>query len=209
MASLPCPQPAASLPLAIDSVFSAVCFNLFFVFRLKDGLPRYIESRPVIPDIHDFLPLELFPNCAINSCCDPNAISDRRFSPLISGLHAEKCQTHRPIALIRILVMEWNRDAWRIFGRCVNPFSDLCARSCTINVIQLLAKEMIEHRLELRLSANLETTEKNRTALANLFLDRLAVFVNPHNETYPTDHGLSKDGDCLIGGKVTKADSVF
>src|SRR5438876_1863423 len=209
VANLPCPQPIASLPFAIDSVLLAVCVDLFFVVRLKDGLPRYIESRPVIPHIHDFLLLELFSNCAINSRCDSNCISDRRFSPFISGLHAEECQTHGPIALIRILVMEWNADAWWIFCCCVNSLSDLCARSCTINVIQLLAKEMIKHRLELRLSSNLETAEKNRTTLADLLLDRLAVLINPFDETDPTNRGLSKEGNCLIGDKVSKADSIL
>src|SRR5690242_3057962 len=86
VASLSRPQPAAALPFAIDSVLLAVYFNLFFVFRLKDGLPRYIETRPVISDIHDFLPLELFLDCVVNSRCYPDRIGDRRFPPLISGL---------------------------------------------------------------------------------------------------------------------------
>jgi hypothetical protein len=108
VADLLCPQTIFSFPLTSDFVLLTVCFDLFLILRLKNYLPRYVESRTVIPDIHDFLLAEIILYSPINSCCDSDCISNRCFSSLVGGLHAEECQIHRPIALIRILSVVWN-----------------------------------------------------------------------------------------------------
>ena len=192
VADLLCPQRIFSFPFTSDFVLLTVCFDLFLIFRLKDCLPRYVESGTIIPDIHDFLLAELILDSPINCCCDSDCISNRCFSSLVSGLHAEECQIHRPIALIRILIVEWNDLVRWIICCRVHTFPDLCPHSCSIHVIQFLVKEVVDHQLEPSLSINIETAKENRTVVHDALLDYLAVLMTPINEADSIRCGLSQ-----------------
>src|SRR5215471_615489 len=209
VADLLCPQRIFSFPLTSDFVLLTVCLDPFLILRLKNYLPRNVESGTIIPDIHDFLLAELILDSLINSCCDSNCISNRCFSSLVSGLHAEECQIHRPIALIRILIVVRNAfGGWIICCR-VHTFRDLCTHSCSINVIQFLVKKAVDHGLEPSLSVDIETAEKNRTVLHYALLDSLAVLMTPINEADSVPCGLNEHGECAIGIQGCKRDVVI
>src|SRR4029077_4790235 len=152
---------------------------------------------------------ELIHDPPINSCCDSDCISNRCFSSLVGGLHAEECQIHQPIALIRILIVEWNAFVGWIIRCRVHAFPDLCAHSCSIHVIQFLVKKVVNHGLEPSLSVNIETAKKNRTVLHDALLDSLAAFMTPITEADSIRCGLSEQGECPTWIQGCKADVVI
>jgi len=91
--------------------------------------------------------------------------------------------------------MEWNTDSRRIFRGRVNSLPYLGARRGSINVVQLLAKQMIEDRFELGLSMYFESTKENRSHLADFPLHRLGMLANPFHQTNASDCGSNIEGD--------------
>jgi hypothetical protein len=83
-------------PLKLDRGFPAVLFDYFFVTRVEETLPAYVETLDVISDVHQLLRGESLPDSGVERLIDFPAIDKRRFSTLLSGLETQEPDFHGP-----------------------------------------------------------------------------------------------------------------
>ena len=111
---------AAMCPFATHASLFAFRFHRSFVFSVEKTLPRHVNARGEIANIHQAFFLELVAHLGIQLLIYRAQIHDRSATTLARCLHAKKVDLCRPAVQVRTLCVIQDRFVIGIGRGCVN-----------------------------------------------------------------------------------------
>src|SRR5438105_12565035 len=85
-----------TVPFADHALLGTHALHLGSILRLEEVLPRDVESRSEVADVHQSLALELVQEVRIEPFGDEPAIQERRLAAVLGGDDAEEELAERP-----------------------------------------------------------------------------------------------------------------
>src|SRR6185503_13441025 len=163
LTSLPGAQSIIRQPLELNSRGRAELLDLVPACRLKNFLPRQIESTAVVAYIHHAFSLETVANRRRDTLIDATAVGNRRFTARVGALQTEKPDFQRPVMRVSVFVVKRNGLVWRVLSRCIDPAADHSARCRAITIIQQRSRNSLNQRFELFRAIDPKSAEKDPT----------------------------------------------
>ncbi len=130
-------QRAVVQPLALDAVARAVRLHLGLLAGVEHLLPRQIEPVAVVAHIHQPARGKTVADERVDILEDRATVGDRRLAALLCRDVAVEPDLHRPLARVRLLVVQRDMLMRRVLGRGIDPtLADLAARRRPELVVQ-------------------------------------------------------------------------